>query len=204
MSADEQSNAGQGIELSNLYRCIDKDNVHGLNLAVPEQAKDIIKPWEDRNDDAKYADSGVDDQLIIHVPFSRNVKLKSILLKLGRGEVAPRRLKIYANHPNIIDFSEIESTKPQLDIALLEGQIDIVEYPLRVAAFTSVNSVSVFFADAMGEEVSRIYYLGFKGDVRESRKEVNSKLEVPASNAADAPLVDKVTERAAAQQTTAR
>lgn len=56
----------------------------------------------------------------------------------------------------------------------------------------------------MGGDVSRIYYVGFKGDVREQRKEADSKLEIRAANAADAPLVDRVTEKAAGQQTTAR
>ena len=58
--------------------------------------------------------------------------------------------------------------------------------------------------DAVGEEKSLIYYLGFRGDMRTTRKEVNSKLEVPAPNAADAPLVDKVSTKLGGQQTTAR
>lgn len=43
----------------------------------------MIKPWNEREDDTRYADSGVDDQLVIHVPFSQNVRVRSILLKLG-------------------------------------------------------------------------------------------------------------------------
>jgi len=34
-----------------------------LNLTVPEDAKAIIKPWDEREDTAKYADSNVDDQV---------------------------------------------------------------------------------------------------------------------------------------------
>ena len=37
--------------------------MHGLNLDVPEQARDIIKIWDKREDTIKYADSGVDDQV---------------------------------------------------------------------------------------------------------------------------------------------
>lgn len=40
-----------------------KRSVHGLNLAVPEDAKAIIKPWNERDDTSKFADSGVDDQV---------------------------------------------------------------------------------------------------------------------------------------------
>jgi hypothetical protein len=52
--------------------------------------------------------------------------------------------------------------------------------------------------------MSRIYYIGFKGDTRSIRKDASSKLEIPAANAADAPLVDRVTEKTGGQQTTAR
>ncbi|RDB30662.1 hypothetical protein Hypma_005785 [Hypsizygus marmoreus] len=193
-----------GTDFANLFGVIDKDKVHGLNLAVPEDAKTVIKPWDERDDTEKFADSGVDDQIIIHVPFTQNVRIKSVLLKLGRGEHAPRHLRIYANHPTIIDFADAESVKPQLNISLLEGEIGVIEYPLRVAAFTSITSLSLFFSEAVGEEVSRIYYIGFKGDMRSPHREGNSRLEVPTSHAADAPLVDKVTEKTAGQQTTAR
>ncbi|KAJ7778303.1 galactose-binding domain-like protein [Mycena metata] len=211
-----------GTDIANLYGFIDKDNVHGLNLAVPEDAKAIIKPWDERDSTLKYADSGVDDQIILHIPFVQNVRLKSILLKLeegdsspfhfnptltkgiGRGEVTPRHLRIYANHPDIVDFADAETTTPQLNISLLEGETGVIEYPFRVAAFTSITSLSLFFSDSVGGDVSRIYYVGFKGDAKSAQREASSKLEVPAANAADAPLVDRVSERASGQQTTAR
>jgi len=188
----------------NLFGVIDRNNVHGLNLTVPEDAKEIIKPWDEREDNSKYLDSSVDDQLIIHVPFMQNVRIRSVLLKLGRGSTTPRHLRIYANHSTIVDFAEAESANSHLNISLLEGETGVIEYPLRVAAFTSVHALSLFFSDAVGGDQSRIYYLGFRGDTRFTKKEVNSKLEVPAPNAAEAALADKVTHKAGGQQTTAR
>ncbi|KAJ7065007.1 galactose-binding domain-like protein [Mycena amicta] len=205
--ADHSSNSNSsaiGTELANLYEFIDKDSVHGLNLAVPEDAKAIIKPWNERDNTEQYADSGVDDQLILHVPFTQHVRLKSILLKLGRGEVTPRHLRIYANHPTIVDFADAENTTPHLNISLLEGETGVVEYPFRVAAFASVTSLSLFFSDAVGGDVSRLYYLGFKGEAKSTQREGTSKLEIPAANAADASLVDRVAEKTAGSQTTAR
>lgn len=70
-------------DTASLFGSIDIDRVHGLNLSVPEDAKAIIKPWDQQNDDQRWAESGVDDQIIIHVPFVENVKLKSVVLKLG-------------------------------------------------------------------------------------------------------------------------
>lgn len=82
-TADSIASSLAGPDIANLYGVIDKDNVYGLNLAVPEDARAVIKPWDERDDTAKFADSGVDDQLIIHIPFTQNVRIKSVILKLG-------------------------------------------------------------------------------------------------------------------------
>ncbi|KAI5123260.1 hypothetical protein M0805_001349 [Coniferiporia weirii] len=204
----EAANSNQeelsGPETANLYNVIDRDNVHGLNLSVPEDAREVIKTWNDREDTSRFADSGVDDQLVIHVPFTQNIRVRSILLKLGRGELTPRHLRIYANHVNIVDFSEAECTKPQLNISLLEGETNVTEYPLRAAAFANIHSLSLHFGEAVGEERSRIYYIGFRGDTRRVQREGTQKLEVPTANAADAPLVDSVRNKTASQQSLAR
>jgi len=39
--------------------------VHGLNLDVPETAKELIKSWENRDDEEKFVESNVDDQVSI-------------------------------------------------------------------------------------------------------------------------------------------
>lgn len=175
-----------------------------MNLVAPEDAKAVVKPWDEREDTSKYADSNVDDQLVIYIPFTQNVRLRSISLKLGRGELAPRHLRLYANHATIVDFEDAEVTKPQLNVTLQEGEVGVVEYPLNTPAFANIHSLSVFFGEAVGGEVTRLYYIGFRGDTRSQRKEGHSKLEIPAANAADASLTDRLQEKAGGQQTTAR
>ncbi|KAI0760383.1 galactose-binding domain-like protein [Fomes fomentarius] len=207
MSAhNEDSVAAQlaGLDLGNLYGSIDKQNVHGLNLTVPEDAQALIKPWDERDDTSRFAESGVDDQIIIHVPFSQSVRLRSVLLKLGRGELTPRRLRIYANRPNIVDFSEAEDITPQLNISLLEGDSGVTEYPLRTASFANIHSLSLFFSESVGGESLQLYYIGFKGDNRSQRKEGTQKLEVPAEVAPGAKLIDRLQEKTGGRQTTAR
>ncbi|KAI1794449.1 galactose-binding domain-like protein [Ganoderma leucocontextum] len=202
--ADSVSEQLGELDLGNLYRSIDKHNVHGLNLTVPEDAQALIKPWDERDDTSKFAESGVDDQIIIHVPFTQNVRVRSVLLKLGRGEVTPRRMRIYANHPNIVDFSEAEDIRPHLDISLLEGETGVAEYPLRAASFANIYSLSLFFSDAVGGDSIRLYYLGFRGDSRSQRKDGTQKLEIPAQVAPDEKLIDRLQEKSGGQQTTAR
>ncbi|VDB88736.1 unnamed protein product [Peniophora sp. CBMAI 1063] len=204
--SDEHSNAAQltGGGDDNMFSAIDRDNVHALNITVPEDAKETIKPWDERESTDKYADSNVDDQMIIHVPFVQNVRLRTLLVKTGRGETTPRRLRIFANNANIIDFDAADDARPSVDIALQEGQTGVVEYPLRAATFANIHSLSLFFSNSVGEDVSRVYFIGFKGDIRAPRKEATDKLPIPAANAADAPLVDKVGEKRGAAQSVAK
>ncbi|KXN84544.1 hypothetical protein AN958_12355, partial [Leucoagaricus sp. SymC.cos] len=108
------------------------ESVHGLSLAVPEPTKELIKPWSDRKNTGNFADSGVDDQMIIHFPSAENVRLRIILLKLVAQlrscECAPLipeyiqeevtlRFNIYRD----IDFAEANSMNTQFNISLLEG-----------------------------------------------------------------------------------
>lgn len=70
-------------------------------------------------------------------------------LNTGRGELAPRHLRIYANHATIVDFEDAEVTKPQVDVTLQEGEVGITEYPLNTPAFANIHSLSVFFVSAI-------------------------------------------------------
>lgn len=59
-------------------------------------------------------------------------------------------------------------------------------------------------SDSVGGDTLRLYYIGFRGDSRSQRKEGTEKLEIPAANAADARLIDRLQEKSGGQQTTAR
>ncbi|KAK7688986.1 hypothetical protein QCA50_007677 [Cerrena zonata] len=196
-SADDQS----------LYQAIDRLNVHGLNLEEPEQAKSVIKPWNLREDIGNFAQSqeDVDDQIVIHVPFVENVHMDSLHLKLASGEFCPRRLRLYANRPHIVDFSEAEDIKPHLDIALRQDDRGVVSYPLRAGGrFANVHSISLFFSNSAGGDSTKIFYIGFKGHSRFVKKDTSSKLDIPAATAPDVKLYDRLQEKSGGQQTTAR
>jgi len=172
-----------------------------LNLSVPEDARAIIKPWDQRENDETYAESGVDDQIVFHIPFTQRVRIRSILVKTGRGEIAPTHLRIYINHASIVDFADASNMKPQMDITLLEDQTTVTEYPVRVTAFANVSTLSMLFSDSQGGDVSRIYYVGFKGDTTSPYREPGDRLDVRATNAPDTSLVEKAAEKAARHTT---
>ena len=54
-----------------------------------------------------------------------------------------------------------------------------------------------------GDQI-QIYYIGFRGDSQFQRREGNQKLEIPAANAPDAKVFDRLAEKSGGQQTTAR
>lgn len=193
----------EGVDSDNLYTSILKFDVHGLNLTVPEDAQAVIKSWGDREDTTQSAKSNVDDQLVLFIPFAENVRIKTLLLKHAGGENAPQRLRMYANRAGIVDFDNVDNIRPHFDIALQSG-VSIVEYPLRAPVFSSVHSLSLFFSDAGGGECTELYYVGFRGNTRSTRREGTQKLEIPAANAPDAKIIDRLAERTAAQQDTAR
>lgn len=74
---------------------------------------------------------------------------------VGRGEQAPRHMRIYANHAAIIDFEDAEVTKPQLNITLQEGEAGVIEYPLNTPAFSNIHSLSIFFVSTILEFIER-------------------------------------------------
>ncbi|KAG8874281.1 hypothetical protein FRB98_008550 [Tulasnella sp. 332] len=201
LSSTLQGRVGGSAETTNLFNVIDRENVFGVNLTQLEDAKEMIKPWESRESMVRWGESSEDDEMIVHVPFTQNIRIRSVMVKLGRGELCPRRLRLYANSPNGISFSD--DIEPTQDIALLEGAEGVTEYPVRISAFASVMSVTLFFSDSPMSERSRVYYIGFKGDSKKLAKEPGGKLDIPAANAADAP-VDQLAERAAGAQSTAR
>jgi hypothetical protein len=82
-----------------------------------------------------------------HIHFTRVIDTG--LRLIGRGDLTPRRMRVYANRANIVDFSDVDETQPSIDISLLEGETGVTEYPLRAATFASINSLSIFFVSVL-------------------------------------------------------
>ncbi|POW03470.1 hypothetical protein PSTT_11066, partial [Puccinia striiformis] len=142
------------------------DQVTGYNVEPTRPAKSCIKAWDDRMDDAQYTESDMDQQMIIQIPFTGSVKLRT-----------------YANEPNL-DFDTLEARKPTQILEIPESN-EVIEFPVRVAKFSSVTSLSIFFnSTSAGADKSQIYFLGFKGEFTNvSRKPVIAIYEAKANPA---------------------
>ncbi|KAJ1673483.1 hypothetical protein EV182_005143 [Spiromyces aspiralis] len=161
----DHSHDSEEVLKDSLFTKIDLDNVRCMNEKEKDSIKGVFKPWDERMDVTKYVDSDADEQLIIHIPFTGQVKLKSILIRGGPDGTAPRTMKVYSNRPGI-DFDNVESEKPSQVFSLVQAPNNAqpIEYNTNVIKFRQVTHLTLFFADNFGEDTTRILYIGLKGD----------------------------------------
>ncbi|KAI9319097.1 galactose-binding domain-like protein [Dichotomocladium elegans] len=153
-----------------LYSRIDRDNVRCLNEAERDMGKDVIKPWNERMDNVKFLESDADEQLIVFVPFTGSVKLRSICIRTHPGDAAPSLLKVFINRDDV-DFDVAETYTPVQTWELAEGSDDVIEYATRITKFTNVRSITLFFPENFGADTSIIKFIGFKGEWTEIKRD---------------------------------
>lgn len=68
-----------------------------LNGTPSSIGSNALKPWDSRMDETKFIESDSDDQLIITVPFTGNVKLREILIKAGPAGQTPEEIHVWPN-----------------------------------------------------------------------------------------------------------
>ncbi|RYP31638.1 hypothetical protein DL767_005645 [Monosporascus sp. MG133] len=150
-----------------LYQHINFDAVNTMNEAVPGSGKAVIKKtWAERMQVEPELVSDADEQIIVNVPFTGQVKLHSILLRSSPSPSAPRTLKLFVNRDDV-DFDTAEELQPTQTLELARTG-EVQELPVKRALFGKVQRLTLFFEDNFGEEgdevMTRISYLGFRGE----------------------------------------
>jgi PITH domain len=170
-----------------LYSQIDFSALTCLNESEPRSGAAICqKTWQQRMEDTPELHSDADEQLLMHIPFAGQVKLHSILIRTGQDDSAPSTLKVFVNKEHI-DFSTASELDPTQTLQLAQSS-DVQEYPVKRALFNTTRSLTLFFEDNWGhgdEDVTKIAYLGFKGEFMKLSKEPVSFLYEAAANPAD-------------------
>jgi len=82
-----------GGEEWSLFQKIDTEHLRGLNIEEGT-VKHPFKARDERFDFSKFARSSADEQLIIHVPFTEQVKIKSICVIGPTNGEGPNELKV--------------------------------------------------------------------------------------------------------------
>ncbi|KAI0059204.1 DUF1000-domain-containing protein [Artomyces pyxidatus] len=176
----EHSPEDTGLQGS-LFSYIDRSNVVAFNSTG--EGSQIIKPWNNRMDENVYIESDADDQLIIRIPFTGTVKLRSLLLKTGPGDQTPAKVALFSNVDDL-DFSDAAEREPSQEFTVAQGR-EIGEYAVKSAKFPNVSSITLFFPESQGAETTRIYYIGFTGQWSERKQDPVITVYEAQANPAD-------------------
>jgi hypothetical protein len=154
-----------------LYPYIDTTKLRCDNESKKGSVIHCFKPWSERHNFTTYLQSGVDPELLLFIPFTVAVKIKSISITGGEDGMCPNKLKIFKNRGDI-EFGNVTSVKSEQDFDLVESTKDPVEYNVKAFKFQNVNSLTLYFPSNHGADRTRIYYIGIKGEATNYKKQV--------------------------------
>lgn len=182
---------------NHIYEQIDFSAINTLNESESRSgAKIIQKTWTERLEAEPELKSDADEQILMHIPFTAQIRLHSVLIRTSNTDAAPMTLKLYINRDGL-DFATASDLQPTQTLELAQSN-EIQEIGVKRALFNTVRSLDLFFEDnwSQGEEdETRISYIGFKGEwMKLSREPVNFLYEA-AANPGDHKLASGVGER---------
>ncbi|XP_055960259.1 uncharacterized protein LOC126662573 isoform X2 [Mercurialis annua] len=160
-----------------LYKYIDLPKVSALNEAVPGSVKSVFKAWEQRLDFSgeHLVSNDGDPELLLYIPFSPDVKIKSIAIVGGPDGTSPSKMRAFVNRESI-DFSDAQTMQAIQEWDLVENFQGVLEYQTRYAKFQGVSSITLHFPESFGGDTSRIHYIGFKGEATQLKRDVVSTI----------------------------
>jgi hypothetical protein len=180
---------------SNLYKQINFEGISTLNEAEARSGAAVVeKTWNERLNDQPVLESDVDEQLLMLVPFSGSCKLYSLIIRTSDSDSAPMTLKLFRNREDL-DFGLATDMKPTQQLTVPKSN-DVAEIPLNRALWNGTTSITLFFVDNHSggeEEVTRVSYLGFKGDFMALNREPVHVLYEAAANPKDHKVIQGLT-----------
>ncbi|KAL5707987.1 hypothetical protein ACHQM5_018830 [Ranunculus cassubicifolius] len=156
-----------------LYKHIDITKVYALNEATAESVKSVFKAWNQRlNFSEGYLESNDDDpELLVFIPFTSDVKIKSISVIGGVDGTSPTKMRAFTNREGI-DFSDTQGMQPIQEWKLEEDLQGVVEYQTRYSKFQGVRNLILHFPNNFGADITRILYIGIKGEANEMKRDM--------------------------------
>ncbi|KAL6703485.1 hypothetical protein ACN47E_009583 [Coniothyrium glycines] len=170
-----------------LHEQIDFSKLVTLNEDESNSGRAICqKTWAQRLDPEPELKSSADEQLLMTVPFTGQVRLHSILIRTSPSPSSPKTLKVFVNQDSM-DFDTASEQEPTQVLEISQTS-DVQEIPVKRAKFNITRSLALFFEDNWSngdEDETRISYLAFKGDFMKLNKEPVSVLYEAAANPSD-------------------
>ncbi|XP_075486710.1 uncharacterized protein LOC142526299 isoform X3 [Primulina tabacum] len=112
-----------------------------------------------------------DPELIVFIPFTSDVKIKSISVVGGADGTSPSKMRAFINRDGI-DFSDAQNMQPVQEWDLAENLQGILEYQTRYSRFQSVGNITLHFSENFGGHTTQIRYIGLKGEATQLRRDV--------------------------------
>ncbi|XP_038884105.1 PITH domain-containing protein 1 isoform X1 [Benincasa hispida] len=156
-----------------LYKNIDLPRVSALNEATPGSVKSVFKAWEHRlNSSGDHLESNDGDpELLVFIPFTSDVKIKSISIIGGPDGTSPSKMRAFINREGI-DFSDAQSMQAVQEWDLAENLQGVLEYQTRYSKFQGVANITLHFPDNYGGDSTQIHYIGLKGEATQLKRDV--------------------------------
>ena len=121
-------------EGQSLLPFVDLDKVRCLNERAPGSGRKCLKPFERKYDDrvseCLFSEEG-DAELLLHIPFTVAVKLKSFCVIGGGNGEAPADVRFFVNRDDI-DFALAAQLPPTQVFELAEDNSGVIDYPGRL------------------------------------------------------------------------
>ncbi|GAB7325467.1 hypothetical protein MBLNU13_g09482t1 [Cladosporium sp. NU13] len=182
---------------NHIYQQIDFSAINTLNESKSGSgAKVVQKTWTERLNEEPELKSDADEQLLMHIPFTAQIRLHSILIRTSTTPSAPMTLKVFLNRDGL-DFDTASSLQATQTLELAQSN-EVQEVPVKRTLFNTVRSLQLFWEDnwSQGEEDETVIsYVGFKGEwIKASREAVNFLYEA-AANPGDHKMASGIGER---------
>ncbi|KAJ5212644.1 DUF1000-domain-containing protein [Penicillium cinerascens] len=182
-----------------LYSQIDFDAITTLNEATEKGGAAIVqKTWAERLNEKPELESDADEQLLMYIPFTGQVKLHSLLIYTAPTAAAPKTVKLFKNRDDL-DFSTASELSPTQTIEVPQPVTgaDVFELPLNRAHWNTTTSITLFFEDNWSggeDDVTKVGYIGFKGQFMALNREPVSFLYEAAANPNDHVAIPGLTD----------
>ncbi|OQO04813.1 hypothetical protein B0A48_07830 [Cryoendolithus antarcticus] len=178
-----------------IYSQIDFDAITTLNESVPQSGAAVLKKtWAERTDEEPEVVSDVDEQLLMHIPFTAQLRLHTIIIRTSNSPSAPQTLHLFANSTSSLDFSAAADLAPTQTLQLSRTS-EVQEVAVKRALFSTLRTLDLFVEDNFSngeEDETRIGYIGFKGEWMKLNREPVQVLYESAANPKDHKLASGV------------
>ncbi|XP_031487522.1 uncharacterized protein LOC116255726 [Nymphaea colorata] len=160
-----------------LFKHIDMPKVSALNEAIAGSVKSVFKAWESRLDSSEgfLESNDGDPELLVFIPFTSDVKIKSISVVGGADGTSPSKMRAFINRDGI-DFSDAQNMQPVQEWELGENVQGVLEYQTRYSRFQSVGNLTLHFPENFGGDTTQIYYIGLRGEATQLKRDAVAKV----------------------------